>query len=210
MSADNVNPYRVARLDEIEQVGGWIRVRKHFGVGAYGINAYRPEEGGEIIGEHDETQLGHEELYVVLAGHAAFTLDGEEVDAPSGTLVFVGDPAVRRRAVAREPETTILAVGGAPGKAFSVSLWEDMGDIVPLFDQGEYAEAKRRLEELRESRPDEAGVLYNLACAEARLGEADAALEHLRAAVAGGGRFAEYAQTDEDLDSIRHDPRFSA
>lgn len=210
MSSQDGGGWGVARLEEIENAGGWIRIRKHFDVGAYGINAYRPKEDGQIVGEHDETQLGHEELYVVLDGHAAFTLDGEEVDAPSGTLVFVRDPAVKRRAVALEPETIILAVGAAPGKAFSVSPWEDMGDIIPLFGQGEYAEAKRRLEELRESRPDEAGVLYNLACAEARLGETDAALEHLRAAVAGGGRFAAYARTDEDLESIRDDPRFPA
>jgi tetratricopeptide (TPR) repeat protein len=205
--------YGIARLDEIESSGGWIRIRKHFDVGAYGINAYRPKPGdaeSEIIGEHDETQLGHQELYFVLDGHARFTLDGEEVDAPTGTLVFVRDPAVKRRAVAREPETTILAVGATPGKAFTVSPWEEMGDIIPLFNEGEYAEAKRLLEELRERQPDGAGVLYNLACAEARLGETDAALEHLRQAVDGSEQFAEYARTDEDFESIRDDPRFLA
>ena len=202
--------YTVARLDDIENVNGWVRVRKHLGVGAFGINAYRPRDDGEIVGEHDEVQLGHEELYAVIEGHASFTLDGEDVDAPAGTLVFVGDPGVKRRAVAREPQTTILAVGAARGVAFDVSPWEENGDVIPLFAQGEYGEAKRRLKELLERYPDHPGMTFNLACAEARLGEVDAAVEHLRRAIELDERFAEYARGDDDLASIRDDPRFPA
>ena len=205
--------YAVARLDDIENRGGWVRIRKHFDIGAYGVNAYRPKpdnDEGEIIGEHDESELGHEELYVVIEGHATFTLDGEQIDAPAGSLVFVRDPAVKRRAVAREDETTILAVGATPGQAFTVSPWEENGDIIPLFQQGEFAEAKRRLEEVLTRHPDAAGVVFNLACAEARLGQSDAAIEHLRRSIALNEQFAEYAKTDDDLASIRDDPRFPA
>lgn len=203
--------YTVARLDDVPNQGGWVRVRKHFDVGAFGINAYRPkDDAGEIVGEHDETELGHEELYAVIEGHASFTLDGEEVDAPAGTLVFVRDPAVKRRAVAREPQTTILAVGAARGRAFGVSPWEENGDVIPLFERGEFAEAKRRLEELLARHPDHAGMTFNLACAEARLGETDAAIDHLRRSIRLNERFAEYAKTDDDLASLRDDPRFPA
>lgn len=205
--------YAVARLDEIENRGGWIRVRKHFDIGAYGVNAYRPKpdnDEGEIIGEHDEKDLGHEELYAVIEGHASFTLDGEDLDAPAGTLVFVGDPAVKRRAVAREPQTTILAVGAPRGQAFAVSPWEENGDVIPLFEQGKYGEAKQRLEELLQSHPDHAGMTFNLACAEARLGESGAALEHLLRSIELNEQFAEYAKTDDDLASLRDDPRFPA
>lgn len=202
--------YTVARLDEIESQGGWLRIREHFDVGAFGVNAWRPKDDGEIIGEHDEQQLGHEELYAVLEGHATFTLDGEVVDAPAGSLVFVRDPAVKRKAVARKPGTTILAVGGAPGQAYSVAPWEANAEIFPLFAQGEFAEAKRRLQEAVGRHPDAGGLFYNLACAEARLDETDAALEHLQRAVEISEQFAEYAKTDEDLASIRDDPRFPA
>lgn len=58
--------------------------------------------------------------------------------------------------------------------------------------------------------PDNGGVHYNLACAKARGGRADEALEHLRRAVELQARFAGYAQTDEDLASIRDDPGFPA
>jgi tetratricopeptide (TPR) repeat protein len=56
--------------------------------------------------------------------------------------------------------------------------------------------------------PDDANVLYNLACAESRSGRDDAALEHLRRAVELVPRFAELAQSDGDLDGIRGDARF--
>jgi hypothetical protein len=49
----------------------------------------------------------------VIAGRATFTLDGEEVDAPTGTIVHLPEPALKRSAVALEPGTTVLAVGQA-------------------------------------------------------------------------------------------------
>ena len=52
------------------------------------------------------------------------------------------------------------------------------------------------------------GTVYNLACAQARAGRTDVALDHLRRAVELDPRFAEYGQTDDDLASIRDDPTF--
>ncbi len=59
-----------------------------------------------------------------MSGYAAAQLDeieevsdGENLDAPVGTLVFVR-PAVKRTALTAEPETTIIALGGVPGKAY--------------------------------------------------------------------------------------------
>jgi hypothetical protein len=122
--------YRIARVEEVPALasdlveGEWRPVRYHFGITAFGCNAYVAREAGElIVEEHEEGEDGHEELYVVLAGVARFTLDGAEQDAPAGTLVFCERPAVRK-AVAVEPGTTVLAVGGFPGRAFEVSRWE--------------------------------------------------------------------------------------
>lgn len=207
-------PFETARLDEIKGIGsggGWKPIRRHFGISSFGVNAYTPEgDDGEIIGEHDEQTTRHEELYVVLSGRAAFTVDGDAIDAPMGTIVFVRDPAVKRRAVATEPETMVLAIGATPGVPFSPSAWEENADILPLFENGDYQEAKERLEGVLEREPDAAGMVYNLACAEARLGEAEAALEHLRRAIELHERLRELAQDDPDLESIRDDPRFPA
>ena len=99
-------------------------MRKHFGITAFGINAYTATEAGQdVVEEHTEERLGHEELYVVVAGRATFVLDGEEKDVPAGSLVFLRDPEVKRYARAEEPGTTVLAIGGKPG-SHEVSAWE--------------------------------------------------------------------------------------
>jgi tetratricopeptide (TPR) repeat protein len=201
--------YRVTRLDDIEAVDGWIPVRRHLAVGAFGVNAWRPQaDGTKIIGEHDESTSGHEELYFVAEGHATFTVAGDEIDAPAGTFVFVRDPALKRAAVARDPGTTILALGGKPGEAYEPLPWEENADIIPLFGTGEYAEAKARLERALERHPDAGGLVYNLACAESRLGETDAALAHLARAIELWPGFREAAIGDPDLENVRGDPRF--
>jgi tetratricopeptide (TPR) repeat protein len=201
--------YATAHLSEIDARGNWIPLRRHFGIEAFGVNAWTgAEAGAEVIGEHDEASLGHEELYVVTTGRARFTVDGETVDAPAGTVVFVRDPAVKRAAHAEEPGTTILTVGAKPGEAFTPSAWEENADIIPLFEAGEYKQARRRLIAALEGRPDAGGLLYNLACAESRLGEKDAALEHLARAVELEARFAEFAQSDPDLEAIRGESGF--
>ena len=80
----------------------WKPLRHHLGIGAFGVNAWvAPEAGGQAVERHDEAPEegatdGHEELYVVLRGHARFTVGDEEIDAPEGTLVFIADPALVR------------------------------------------------------------------------------------------------------------------
>ena len=202
-----------ARLDEIERDPTrpeWIPLRRRFGITAFGVNAWSASGlEDELIPEHEESSIGHEELYVVVDGHATFTVGREEIDAPAGTMVFVRDPAVKRGARAREGGATILTVGAKPGEAFRISPWEVHAEIFPLFDRGEYAEIKRRLEPVVEANPQSAGSLYNLACAEALLGERDAALDHLARAVELHPPFAAAARADDDFASLREDSRFA-
>jgi hypothetical protein len=206
--------WATARLDEIERSGmrrEWIPIRRHFRINSFGVNAWSGDQGEQLIAEHDEVPTGHEELYVVVAGRATFVVDGEKVDAPTGTIVFVRDPAVTRGARAEEGGATILSAGAKPGEAYRPLVWEVNSEVFPLFDKGEYAEAKRLLEAALPQYEGAGGVLfYNLACAEARLGEKEAALEHLEQAVALEDRFAGYARDDDDLASLRDDPRFLA
>jgi tetratricopeptide (TPR) repeat protein len=209
---------KVARIQEIEPipvVGGelqWRPVRRTLGIGAFGINAYTANAGDLVVEEHDETGAGaghHEELYVVVTGHATFTVDGQEIDAPVGTCVFLDDPKERRGARAREDGTTVLAVGAERGTAFKVSPWEFAFAGVPAWEAERYDEAAALLREGLELHPGNASLLYNLACVEALTGDDDAALEHL-AEAAKNPRFRAFAETDSDFDSLRNDPRFSA
>lgn len=205
---------KTLRLDEIDGIPVfgtlvWKPVRKTLGVTAFGINAYRAESAGdEVVEEHTEEQLGHEEIYVVVSGHATFTVDGEEVDAPAGTLVYLDDVAQKRHAVAKEAGTTVLAVGGVPG-THEASAWEYFFPALPLLRAGDYDAARRVLEEGMKEK--EAPVMhYQLACVEALAGNRERALDELAIAVEGSDRYREHAQTDEDFASIRDDPRFPA
>jgi hypothetical protein len=206
--------YSVARLEDIAPVPGDFvtrPVRLRFEIRSFGVNAYAPGESGRVIEEHDELGAGagrHEELYFVARGHAVFTLAGEEVEAPAGTFVFVSDPAVRRAAVASDPDTVVLVVGGVPGKPFSPSPWEAWLEAAPFLESGELDRGIAVFEQALAEHPGNANVLYNLACFEALAGRADHALEHLGAAVEGDPRTREWAQSDSDLDPIRQDPRF--
>lgn len=203
--------YATSSIAELEGSAGWSPIRRHFGIRAFGVNAWTAHAAGAtLIAEHDEAPSGHEELYVVTEGSAVFTVDGDEIEAPAGTIVHVADPALSRKATARDAPATIVSIGGPPGKAYSPRAWEVNADVLPLFDRGDFAAAKGVLEQALEDYEDTAGTLYNLACAEARLGERDAALAHLSDAVAADARFAEYARSDEDLAAVRDDPRFPA
>lgn len=200
-------PYSVLRIDEIEPiwVAGvhWKPLRRTLGIDAFGINAYTAAEAGEhVVEEHTEEILGHQEVYVVIAGHATFTLAGAELDAPQGTAVFVRDPSVRRSAVAVEAGTTVLAIGGVPG-VHQPSAWEWFFEVEKFREGGDTAAALELLADGRAQFPENAGMLYSSACWTALAGDTDAAADWLRAAIELEPRCAEWAQTDADLDAIR-------
>jgi tetratricopeptide (TPR) repeat protein len=207
-----VNGYAVAHLDEIdEQDDGrspWRPVRHHFGITAFGVNAWTARKAGDrIINEHDESEDENEELYLVLRGRAAFELDGERLDAPAGTLVFAR-PGVKRTAFGEEAGTTILALGGIPGQAYEPDGWELWEPLRPLYEAGEYAEAADRGRELVEAHPQYAGLYYNLACCESLAGRTAEALGHLRRSIEMSERSRTYAKDDSDFDPIRDEPAF--
>ncbi len=126
------SPYRVAHVSEIVTPAGsqpgkapWRAVRRHFGIRSFGVSAYTAEAAGDVFtSEHTEVDTQHEELFYVASGRAAISVDRETVEAGAGTFVYVPDPAVSRGATALEPGTTLLAMGGEPGKQFEISLWE--------------------------------------------------------------------------------------
>jgi hypothetical protein len=209
--------YATARLDELERLpafgehGVWRPVRHHFGIEGFGINAYTADQPGDrVIEEHDELGAAgagrHQELYVVLTGRACFTLDGEEIDAPSGTFVFIGEPEVVRGATASEPGTTVLAIGARPGQAFTVSPWEYRFRARALGG----AEALALLDDAAQRFPDNPTVPFDRACLLALSGDRDAALRSLGDAVAIDPAVRERAAQEDDLASLRGDVEFEA
>ena len=206
--------YAVARVDEIDEISDGRcpqrPVRFHFGITAFGVNAFTGRKAGDrLINEHDESQEQdlQEELYLVQQGRATFELDGERVDAPAGTFVFVR-PEVKRTAFAEEPGTTIVAFGGTAGKAYEAQGHELWMPLHHLYQAGEYAEVADRGRELIEAHPEYAGPLYNLACCESLAGRTDDAIKHLRMAVDRNEPFRSLAAEDSDFDAIRDEAAF--
>ena len=123
----------IARIEEVESVDGpgdsdWKPLRHHFGIRAFGLNAWIADHAGqELVEEHDEIDGnagGHEEIYAITRGRATFLVDGEKVEVPAGAILHVADPKIVRSAIAEEPGTTVLCVGAEPGEAFEPSDWE--------------------------------------------------------------------------------------
>jgi cupin domain len=205
--------YAVARLGEIDEVSDgrcpFRPVRHHFGITSFGVNAWTARDAGDrIINEHDESEPDSgEELYVVVRGRAVFELDGDRVAAPAGTFVFA-PPGVKRTAFAEEPETTVIAVGGTPGKAYEPDGWELWAPLNPLYAAGEHAEAADRGRRLAEAHPQYAGLFYNVACCESLAGRTAEAVDDLRRAIDRSERFRSYAKDDSDFDPIRDEPAF--
>jgi tetratricopeptide (TPR) repeat protein len=202
----------VDELDRIELDDGfeWRPVRRRFDIRAFGVNAYAPGATGQIVEEHTESALGHQEIYLVLRGRARFTVDGNEHELAAGQLVFVRDPSLRRGAVAIDADTIVLALGGKPGQAHKVSAWEAMFAAVPYSRQENWSEAIRIHVEALAEQPEHPALLYNLACMECRAGRSLDALLHLQRAVALEPTWAAYAQKDSDFAAIRSEQGFPA
>jgi tetratricopeptide (TPR) repeat protein len=216
--SSNAEGWQAIHVDDLEAipVAGvvWRPLRKRLGIRAFGTNAYTSEGvGKQIVEEHDELGSGaggHEEMYVVLRGRARFTIDGQDVDAPAGTIVFVRDPALKRVAFEEDEGTVVLAVGGEPGRAYEVSAWEFNFAAVPLLRDERFEEAIELLETGLRENPRNAAILYNLACAEAQSGRTVEALTHLQEAIQRRPSYRENARTDPDFAPIRHEPGFPA
>lgn len=208
-------PYRLTHVDDLDRIplehGVWRPVRRALGVTAFGINAYSADAAGDrLIEPHDETSPGaggHQELYLTVAGRGTFTVDGEELDTPAGTLLLI-EPGARREAIAAEDGTTVVVIGGRPDAAMPPSPFEYWYSAIPAEESGDFDRAYEIVAEGLEHWPDHGTMHYALACYRARQGRRDEALEHLRTAFANDPRTREWAADDSDLDSLRDDPAY--
>jgi len=207
-----VAAYSVIRFDAIAEIddGGapYRPVRHHFGIASFGVSTFTGRSVGDrMINEHSEED-DQEELYLVLEGRATFELDGDRMDAPAGTLVFA-EPGVRRTAFAEEDGTTVVVVGGKPGKAYEVLGFEVWSPFQRLYEAGEYAEAADQAHAVIEAQPAALGAFFSLACCEALAGREDDAARHLGHALERSERLRGIARRTSELDAIRDRPEIA-
>lgn len=201
----------VAHVDELERIQMpdgfvWRPVRSHFGIRAFGTNAYTPSAPRSLVlEEHTEGQLEHQEVYVVLRGRARFTVGDDTFELGPRQLVAIRDPSLRRGAVALDSDTAVLAIGAKPGEPYQPSAWE----LGFRGSQMEPAAAVAYVEEHMGEYPESAATYFNLACFRALAGDPEGALDAFeRAAEMDAEQVRKWAENDSDLDSIRDDPRF--
>jgi hypothetical protein len=135
------------------------------------------------------------------------TVFSTEPDEPDIVVVMVGafaDPEF--------PQPTESGYGSRrhswvvlPSGVESDEVWEPLRS---LYEAGDYAEVADRGRELIEAHPENARLLYNVACCESLAARTAEAIEHLRAAIDLHGDLGSLAAGDSDLDAIRDEPAF--
>ena len=187
--------YVIAHVEEIEEANDgrcpWRPVRHHFGITAFGVSTWtgqdaRPSRPRAVRARR---RAGGRACWHVRVRSARRPADG----------------------LRREPGTTVVAIGGIPGKAYVPTGWEVWAPFHPVYESGGYDEVIDRGRELIEATgyPE---PLFNLACCESLAGRTADAIRHLRLALERTQRYRErlrsLAAIDTDFDPIRHEPEF--
>jgi hypothetical protein len=107
--------YAVTSIDDFQEFSyreARLRpVRHHFGITAFGVNAWTAEAPGELlVPEHAQDEDEDEELYLVLRGRAVFEIDGSSRGPPSQRR-----PEPRSSSSAARPGAPSTRVAGSSG-----------------------------------------------------------------------------------------------
>jgi hypothetical protein len=181
---------------------------------AFGVQAgFKPDQV-QVHGRHHEytrvsdesDQSAHVFSFCPECGSSVFNTGTNEPDL---FVVFVGafaDPTFpppresgydsRRHPWVQLPDSVT---------AYDPTLWQP---VQPLYADGRYAEAAARGNEILEQHPNQAYLLYNVACCESLSGRAADAVAHIARAIELWPGCREMAQGDSDFDPVRDDPAF--
>ncbi len=108
--------YSLVQVDDLPGEGpsGNVRfVRRHLGVGAFGINWFELPPNAEGF-EHNEHESGQEEVNVIIGGSGVYRVEGEEIPVQRGSVLRF-DPETTRVPVAGPEGLTMIAVGARRG-----------------------------------------------------------------------------------------------
>jgi mannose-6-phosphate isomerase-like protein (cupin superfamily) len=117
---DDVIVKRLEELESYQGQGQFLYAGKSLGVTAWGMNILNLPANWPDYPEHEHATDDHEEVYVLLRGHASLVADGRSWPLEPGMVVRVG-PKRNRKILPGADGVTILALGGTPGKAYTPS-----------------------------------------------------------------------------------------
>ena len=126
--------FTLKAIDEMEaQYAGTFKLaRAELGVTSFGMQVIDLPAGlGEAYPEHDHSEDGQEEVFVVLSGEGEILVDGESQPLTERTMVRVS-PEAKRKFVTRESPLSLLALSGKPGEAYEPQARHELGAPDPL------------------------------------------------------------------------------
>jgi mannose-6-phosphate isomerase-like protein (cupin superfamily) len=111
--------YTAKRIDDMDSAygGAYKRARAELGVQSFGMQVLDLPPNLDRFPEHDHSEDGQEEVYLLLRGAAEIDVDGERFALEAETPVRI--PAgVRRKLYTGSEPARILALGGTPGQVY--------------------------------------------------------------------------------------------
>jgi len=120
--------YAAKKIGEMEASygGGFVKARAELGVTAFGMQVIQLPPDFEGYPEHDHSDSGQEEVFLAIGGSGWIDIEGERVNLDADTFVRVG-PAVRRKVYSGPQGLRMLAIGGAPGVAYTINPETELG-----------------------------------------------------------------------------------
>lgn len=112
-------------------LGGFKHARGELGITSFGMQVIDLPPGSDAHPEHDHSETGQEEVFVVLSGGVNMEIEGDTVRLEPGNMIRVG-PSTRRQLVTTDQPARILALGGTPGQAYEVNPGTEVGAPDPL------------------------------------------------------------------------------
>jgi uncharacterized cupin superfamily protein len=119
--------HTIKNIDEFEVMEGsggatWRLARKSLDADAFGFNVVDLDPGGELP-EHDESESGQEEVFIVLEGEATIVADGEEHPAPAGTFCRYGSEVKRTIRNKSDAPIRMLLIGVPGDSGYTPMSW---------------------------------------------------------------------------------------
>lgn len=125
--------YTAKKIGDMEAVfgGAFKRARAELGVSSFGMQVIDLPPNFEDYPEHDESEQGQEEVFVIMSGSAEIEVDGEKVAIDPETFIRVG-PDARRKIVTGGQGARVLALGAVPGQPYDAPEVTQLGAPDPL------------------------------------------------------------------------------
>jgi quercetin dioxygenase-like cupin family protein len=115
-----MNGYTVKRIDDMEAIfhGSFKRAAAELGVDSFGMQVFDIPPGFSDYPEHDHSDDGQEEVYVVLRGAAELEVDGQRMTLDPDHMARVA-PGTRRKLYGGPGGARMVIIGGVPGQLYS-------------------------------------------------------------------------------------------